>query len=340
MLRWFTLGGALIGLIGFAASFASVSQAAYPYLGRGAFTLPLLVDLGIFTLSGLGIVLELHEISSRAIRLIPTGLAGFTIYLNTAEQPTYFGKAVHAAGPVLWVIVVEIATFTVRRMVALSSENTMGKVRAARWALAPFSTFRLWRAMRVWEITDYRDALTREHERQAARALLREWHGRTWRRTAPSAQRLAVTLHGRSSEPVADLLARTAAGIVAAEHAARKRTPGTGPALAGPAGGLPASVDKAVDVFAAAQITTGVDPVVDNSLDVDKTVEPSTRRRARSAARPAGDDAAERIRKGWENGWSVTDTARHAGRDKGQVSRKFAEYNRAVGLIESANGSH
>lgn len=231
MLGWFTAGGALIGLIGFAASFASISQAAYPYMGRGAFTLPLLVDLGIFTLSGVAIVLELHEISSWWIRLIPNALAGFTIYLNTATQHSGFGKAVHAAGPALWVIVVEIATFTVRRMVALSSENTIGKVRGSRWLLAPASTLRLWRRMRLWEITDYRTAISREHERAASVALLRQWYGRAWRAVAPRAERLAVRLQGSTDEPVADLLSRACAGITAAALAAAKPAPPVDEAL-------------------------------------------------------------------------------------------------------------
>lgn len=231
MLAWFTAGGALIGLIGFAASFASVSQAAYPYMGRGAFTLPLLVDLGIFVLTGLAIVLELHEISSRWIRLIPNALAAFTIYLNTATQHQWFGKAVHAAGPALWVMVVEIATFTVRRMVALSSENTIGKVRGSRWMLAPASTFRLWRRMRLWEITDYRTAIGREHERAAAVALLRQWYGRAWRSKAPRGERLAVRLQGATDEPVAELLTRARASITAAALAATKPVPAREPSV-------------------------------------------------------------------------------------------------------------
>ena len=222
MLAWFATGGGLIGLIGFAASFASVSQAARPYLGTFAFTLPVLVDLGIFTLSGLAIVLELHEIASWWVRLIPNALAGFTVYLNTATQPSWFGKAVHAAGPVLWVIVVEIATFTVRKMAGLSREDTMGKVRGSRWLLAPFSTFRLWRRMRLWEITDYRTAIGREHERAASVALLRQWYGRAWRGKAPRAERLAVRLQGSTDEPVADLLSRASVGITAAAAAAVK----------------------------------------------------------------------------------------------------------------------
>jgi hypothetical protein len=222
ILAAFAAGGALIGLVGFSVSFASVSQAARPYLGWASWTLPTLVDLGIFVLSGLALFLELHEISSKLIRLIPTALAGFTVYLNTAEQPTVFGKAVHAAGPLLWIAVVEIATFTVRRLVDLASESAMEKVRASRWLLAPLSTFRLWRRMRLWELTSYRVAIGREHERSASRALLRQWYGFGWKAKAPRGERLAVRLQGVTAEPVAELLTRASAGITAAAMAATK----------------------------------------------------------------------------------------------------------------------
>jgi hypothetical protein len=225
ILTAFAAGGALIGLVGFSVSFASVSQAARPYLGWASWTLPTLVDLGIFVLSGLSLFLELHEISSKLIRLIPTALAGFTVYLNTAEQPTVFGKAVHAAGPLLWIAVVEIATFTVRRLVDLASESAMEKVRASRWLLAPISTFRLWRRMRLWEITDYRVAVGREHERSASRALLRQWYGFGWKAKAPRGERLAVRLQGVTAEPVAELLTRASAGITAAAMAAARPVP-------------------------------------------------------------------------------------------------------------------
>lgn len=222
MLAAFALGGGVIGVVGFSVSFWSVATAARPYMGAASWTLPLLVDLGIFVLSGLSLFLELHEISSKWIRLIPTALAGFTVYLNTATQRSLFGKGVHAAGPLLWVAVVEIGTYTVRRLVGLASESTMDKVRASRWLLAPASTFRLWRRMRLWETTSYRVAIGREHQMRASAALLREWHGPRWRRSAPSAQRLAVALQASTDRPVAELLAEAAEGIMAAARAAAK----------------------------------------------------------------------------------------------------------------------
>lgn len=222
MLGAFAVGGAFIGIIGFSVSFWSVAVAARPYMGAASWTLPLLVDLAIFVLSGTALFLELHEISSKWIRSIPLALAGFTVYLNVAQQHSLFGRMVHAAGPLLWVTVVEIATFTVRRLVGLSSETAMDKVRASRWLLAPLSTFRLWRRMRLWEIREYSVAIGREHELSASRGLLRQWYGRAWRSKAPRAERLAVALQATTERPVADLLTEASAGILAAAAAARK----------------------------------------------------------------------------------------------------------------------
>jgi Protein of unknown function (DUF2637) len=216
----FAVGGALIGVVGFSLSFWSVALAAAPYLGWASWALPVLTDVAIFTLSGLSIFLELSGIKAKWIRLIPDALVAYTVYLNTATQPSWFGKAVHAAGPLLWVTVVEIAGFTVRRLVGLTAPNRMDRVRTSRWLLAPASTFRLWRRMRLWEITSYSTAVDREQQLSASRALLREWHGRKWRTRAPRAERLAVKLQGTSERPVAELLTEAADSITAAARAA------------------------------------------------------------------------------------------------------------------------
>lgn len=343
MLAAFALGGAVIGVVGFSLSFWSVADAARPYLGWASWALPVLTDVAIFTLSGLSIFLEMHEIKARWIRLIPDALVGYTVYLNTATQPSVFGKAVHAAGPLLWVAVVEIGAFTVRRLVGLSAEDRMDRVRFSRWILAPFGTFRLWRRMRLWEVTDYKVAVGREHERSASAALLRQWYGRRWRGRAPRAERLAVRLQGATAEPVADLLARSSGGITAAARAAAKPLPDTpepAPAALPEAGAhvrpappalVPALVGAAVD----SAVDTGPEGVDPPSVHVSlapKFVAPATRLET--------GEAAARIRAGWEMGWSVTDTAAYSTRDKAQVSRTFAQFDTAgTGApVEHADG--
>lgn len=332
LLGAFGIGGALIGVIGFAVSFLSVSNAARPYFGDAAWTLPVLVDLGIFTLSGLAVALELHEISSKLIRLIPNLLALFTVYLNTATQHTLFGKAVHAAGPLLWITVVEIGTYTVRRLVGLSSDNAMDKVRASRWFLAPVSTFRLWRRMRLWEIRDYREAIGREHAMSASRALLREWHGPRWRHAAPSAQRLAVRLQATTVRPVAEILTDAAAGIMAAQAAAVRPVPAEKETSASVAEVFAADQPDSV-VLVASQLMPVNTGVVDEDLQM---VDPIGR--DADPHRLSTKDAADVIRLYWATGHGVTETAKAATRDKGYVSRQFAAFEREATRPAPING--
>jgi hypothetical protein len=129
LMGWFAAGAGLIGAVGFAVSFGSVASAAAPFLGWASWTLPFVIDVGIFVLSGLSLALELVGVRARLVRLIPHGLALYTVYLNTATQSTWFGKAVHAAGPLLWVTCVEIGAFTVRCFVGLAADNRMERVR-------------------------------------------------------------------------------------------------------------------------------------------------------------------------------------------------------------------
>lgn len=222
-LGFFTAGAALIGIVGFAVSFDSVMLAAWPYLYWAAWTVPVMVDLAIFVLTGLGLFMELHGLGARWIRAIPHGLALATLYLNTASQHTWFGRAVHAVGPTLWIVTVEIATFAVRRMVGLSDERRIEGLRRSLWLLRPWATWRIWRAMRVHQITTYAAALDREAARAAVAGRMRLAHGRLWRWRAPLAERIALRLDGRDPAGVAEILythAQTAALLAGAQSSA------------------------------------------------------------------------------------------------------------------------
>jgi hypothetical protein len=68
--------------------------------------------------------------------------------------------------------------------------RTMGTLRdrvpVARWVLAPWRTWLLWRRMVLWQVTSYREAVDTELELRRAIALLRTRYGRRWRRHAPA----------------------------------------------------------------------------------------------------------------------------------------------------------
>jgi len=223
-LGFFTAGGALIGVVGFSVSFDSVMLAARPYLGMASWAVPVMVDLAIFVLTGLALFLELNDLGAKWIRFVPNGLSLWTLYLNTAQQHSWFGKSVHAVGPALWVTTVEIAAFAVRKLVGLSDEKRVEALRKSLWLLRPVATWRIWRQMRIHQITTYAAALDRDAARAAVVGRLRLHHGRMWRQKAPLGERIALRLQGRDPAGVAEVLGDHAATVALLAGTGRQET--------------------------------------------------------------------------------------------------------------------
>lgn len=211
---------AVIASASFALSFMSVMHAMQQWFGAASWAVPIILDVAIAGLTVISIGLELSELSGRAARLFSRALVGYTIWANAQDAHTWAGRGAHCLPPIVFVGMVTITEGAVRRLVGLSAEDTMDKVRVSRWLLAPLATFRLWRRMRLWEITSYKTAVSREQQQSASRALLREWHGRSWKRSAPRAERLAVKLQAATERPVSELLTESAESIVSAADAA------------------------------------------------------------------------------------------------------------------------
>lgn len=198
MLRAAFAGAGLLGLLGFGLSFRSVAAAAVPYLGGWSFVLPVIIDLGIAVLTVLGLTLALAGMPSRLVSAVPTLLSAYTLYLNCADQRTVYGAIIHGAGPLMWILVVEIGGLTVRKLVGLEhAKPRIERMRVSLWALRPFGTFRLWRQMRIQQIQTYREAIDRDAARAVVVGRMRLHHGRFWRSKAPLAERIALRLQGR-----------------------------------------------------------------------------------------------------------------------------------------------
>lgn len=206
---------AILGLVGFVISFATVQDAARPAFGWLAFLVPLGIDLGIAVFSALDITLARLNMRIRWLRLIPWTLVGATIYLNIAGQTTLFGVTAHAVLPLLWVVAVEVGAHVLRKRAGLADPARMDRVRVSRWLLAPRSTFGLWRRMVLWEIRSYPAALGRERDRILAKTDLQDGWGRAWRWRAP---RRARALYRLGELAPADL--------IPALETAPARTPG------------------------------------------------------------------------------------------------------------------
>ena len=164
-----------------AASYESVSNLAS---NRGV-PLPRLNPLGID--GGLaGVILfsiALYWVGKpvRWLRVIARLFAAGTVAANLAAGwPDPVSMGLRCAAPVLFVVLVE-ATYTL----LVHRDDDGDAIPLARWVLAPASTWRMWRRMKLWRISSYPDALAMELSRiQATMKLSALYAGKDWPRQA------------------------------------------------------------------------------------------------------------------------------------------------------------
>ncbi len=228
-------GVLIIGAIALGLSFVSVDQAARPYFGAASWAIPVLMDSTIGVLTFFSVVAELNRLGAPLARYSARALVGLTVYANIAPQHSLYGKILHGAPPVVWVIVVAVAEGLIRRLAGLTDTRRIEAVRKSLWLLRPIATWRIWRQMRIHQITTYEAALDRDAARAAVAGRLRLHHGRMWRAKAPLSERIALRLQGRDPAGVAAILtdhADTAALLAApssdafAEHRGANTEPG------------------------------------------------------------------------------------------------------------------
>ncbi len=176
----------LAGLGGY-GSFASVRDVAEPWFGDEAWIVPAGVDLGILALVSVALLLEWLAMPMPALRWMAFAFTAATVWLNiSAAHGDVTGMVMHAAMPVLFITFIEAVRHAIRRRAGIAAGTVREGVPIARWLLAPFSTFRLWRRMVLWQITSYPDALQAEQRRRHALALLDDHYGRKWKSKAPA----------------------------------------------------------------------------------------------------------------------------------------------------------
>ncbi|TDB92592.1 DUF2637 domain-containing protein [Actinomadura sp. 7K534] len=176
----------LAGLGGY-GSFASVRDVAEPWFGGQAWIVPAGVDLGILALVSVALLLEWLAMPMPALRWMAFAFTGATVWLNvSAAHGDATGMVMHAAMPILFITFIEAVRHAIRRRAGIAAGTVREGIPVARWLLAPWSTFRLWRRMVLWQITSYPRALTAEQRRRHALALLSEHYGRKWRTKAPA----------------------------------------------------------------------------------------------------------------------------------------------------------
>lgn len=275
----------VIGALGLAAggfvnSFAAVRDAVAPSFGGLAWTVPVLIDLGVAVFSGIDLLFTRLGIRLWWLRFVPWTLIGATIWLNVAHETTSVGVVAHAAPPVLWVVTVELAAHAMRSRAGLEPEHPgrrrptgrMDKVRAARWLLAPWSTLVIRRWMILQEERSYERANHRWWARKQAKWELQDTYGTIlWRIRAPRRARGLYRWGHLSLETTASPAndGCTEGGIaprILARAPGRDVTPAAGNTRAGPAPQVPARRRAAPAAFedfevAAAELRAEGQPV-------------------------------------------------------------------------------
>lgn len=175
LLPIWVLAGAL-GVAGFAVSFFTVETKMRPYFGDHAWLVPAGVDLGIIVFTLLDIVLARKGTRIPWMRYVPWALTAATIYLNVTSYSVLEAQVAHAVLPSLWVVFCE-AIARIMKLKAKEEAKTTRAVPLMRWICAPVATVILWRAMHLWAIDSYEEALWREEDRQLAKAVMTDEFG-------------------------------------------------------------------------------------------------------------------------------------------------------------------
>jgi hypothetical protein len=188
------LAAAAVGALGLISSFDAVSAAAASWGFRSPWMLPVGIDVSIPVFTVANLLLIRMDMALAWVRFVPWVLTLITCGLNIAAGHSLSAKLAHGTMPLLWVVFSEIGAHVYAVRIGAATGRRMEKIRFSRWLLAFPSTFALWRRMTLWEITSYSEALTREKERQLARADLRETYGRKWRTKTPRRERVMLRM--------------------------------------------------------------------------------------------------------------------------------------------------
>lgn len=148
---------------------------------------PLELDGGLVVITLLDIVLTWIGYPFAGLRFIARALGVGTIAANVAAGwPDPVGGFLRAFAPAIIVAITEAVRAVLLRRNTEVQEARKRKqeqrIPRARWLLAPWPTFVLWRRMQLWDITDYRMAVDMELSRRQAIVKL----GDEWEETAPA----------------------------------------------------------------------------------------------------------------------------------------------------------
>ncbi|WP_335986512.1 DUF2637 domain-containing protein [Glycomyces sp. MUSA5-2] len=183
-----------LAVLGFIISFGTQVAALSPFFGDTAWMIPVGIDVGIVAFAALNLVLARINISMPWLRAVPAVLTAATLYINVNAHDETLARIAHVVLPGLWVIASEVGTHVVKVRAGLAAGTRTESLGLARWLLAPVTTARLWRHMRLWGVRTADAAREVESTRLEAKAALRFRYGPAWRLKAPIQLRAAYRL--------------------------------------------------------------------------------------------------------------------------------------------------
>jgi hypothetical protein len=170
---------------GVAGSYASVTHLASAHGVPLPRLVPVGIDGGLVGTVLLDIVLTWTGFPVWWLRWLARFLTVAMITANgAAGWPDLVATGLHLAAPVMILAVTEAARSVLLRRPA-PGESRREPIPLARWLLAPWPTWKLWRRMVLWEITSYRVAINTEQRRMRALYQLRSRYGASWERQVP-----------------------------------------------------------------------------------------------------------------------------------------------------------
>jgi Protein of unknown function (DUF2637) len=176
-----TLGLAAYGAAG---SYVSVRNLAAAHHVPLPALVPAGIDGGLIGTVALDIVLTWTGYPLAWLRAVARVFVAGTVAANMlAGWPDPVSVGLHAAPPLLILVFVEAARSVLLR--AGSDGRWREPIPAARWVMAPWPTFVLWRRMVLWRINSYADAVDMELSRRQAIIRLTAHYGSGWRDSAP-----------------------------------------------------------------------------------------------------------------------------------------------------------
>ena len=192
-------GGVVLAAIGFTGSYSGlVKLGEQHHFGWFSHVFPVGIDAGIVVL----LALDLHMIRKRTpwplIRVIAHVLTVLTIAFNAAAAPgpvrsDLVGAAMHGVLPVLFIAAVEAARRLLIKAARIEAGIDSDGVPLHRWVLAPWSSWAMFRRMKLYGLTSYTQAVAMEQTRVVYGQMLKQQTTKERRKATP-AELLPLTM--------------------------------------------------------------------------------------------------------------------------------------------------